>query len=279
MSSSAAAATTASASSGRRGDEEEVIRFLRLNTLQDNPGAVKIKRRVGRGIGSSKGKTSGRGHKGQKARSGGSIHPLFEGGQTKLYKLLPKRGFNNKRHATPMVPVNLGTIQNYVEMGRLDPGKPITLREMQLAGMFKANAVKHGVKLLADGKEELSGAPLDIQVSRASKAAIEAVEGAGGTVTSVHYNKLALRALLRPEKFVVQDEDGQQQLRLPRRARPPPKFQPYYTSYKNRGYLNPVVQMRSWFQKQESERSFKELQEKFEMILQSKRKEQEDETP
>ena len=90
----------------------EPIRFLRLNNLQDNDGAVKKGRRVGRGVGSSKGKTCGRGHKGQKARSGGSIHPTFEGGQTKQYKRFPKRGFNNKRHEALMYPLNIITLQN-----------------------------------------------------------------------------------------------------------------------------------------------------------------------
>jgi large subunit ribosomal protein L15 len=240
-------ATRSLSTAAAAADKPQAVTFLRLNNLQDNPGAVKNKRRVGRGIGSSKGKTSGRGHKGQKARSGGSIHPTFEGGQTKFYKLLPKRGFNNAEHATPMIPMNLSTIQMYVDMGRLDPAREITLRDMQLAGLFKANAVKHGVKLLADGALKQ---PLDLLVSRASTSAIAAVEAAGGSVTSVHYNQLALRALLRPQKFAS----------IPKRARPPPKWQPYYTNMKNRGYLNPGVQMRDWFKKNP------ELEEKFDAI-------------
>jgi len=228
----------------------EVVQVLRLNMLQDNPGAVKKKRRVGRGIGSSKGKTCGRGHKGQKARSGGNIHPTFEGGQTKLYKLFPKRGFNNKRHAAEMYPLNIGTLQNYIDMGRLDATKPISMREMQLAGMFKANKIKHGVKLLADGKERLKQ-PIQIIVSRASSAAIEATEDAGGSVTTVHYNQLALRQLLRPERFVDAPI---------RQARPPPKWQSYYTSWKKRGYLNPAVQMREWLSgKPDLDPKFKEI--------------------
>ena len=130
----------------------EPVTILRLNNLHDNPGAVKKKRRVGRGIGCSKGKTCGRGHKGQKARSGGSIHPTFEGGQTKFYKLFPKRGFKNTRHETLMNGVNLGTIQTYIDMQRLDPEKPITVTALKDAGLFKPSAVKHGVKLLASGK-------------------------------------------------------------------------------------------------------------------------------
>jgi large subunit ribosomal protein L15 len=218
----------------------EPVQILRLNTLQDNPGAIKNKRRVGRGIGSSKGKTCGRGHKGQKARSGAKIHPTFEGGQTPLYKLFPKRGFKNIRHATTMNGINLGTIQMYVTMRRLDPTQPITLAAMKDAGMFKANAVKHGVKLLATGSEQLKQ-PLTIKVNRASASAIAAVEEAGGSVVTVHLNRLSLRTELRPEKFT----DG----RVPKHARPPPKYQPYYTSYHKRGYLNPAVQMFTWFQK------------------------------
>lgn len=264
--SSSADSNNSTASSPPRGrGGGEMIQFLRLNTLHDNPGAVKKKRRVGRGIGSSKGKTCGRGHKGQKARSGGNIHPLFEGGQTKLWKLIPKRGFNNARHAIEMLPINIGTIQNYVDMGRLDASEEITLRQLQLAGLFKANAVKHGVKLLADGKERLRQ-PLQIKVSRASKSAINAIETAGGTVTTIHYNRLALRALLRPEKFI----NGEGPTQFPRQARPPPKLQPYYTNWKNRGYLNPAVQMRTWFQKQNNP----DLEDKFHVIRKNQKQQQ-----
>jgi len=237
----------------------EIVKFLRLNNLQDNTGAVKEKRRVGRGIGSSKGKTSGRGHKGQKARSGGNIHPSFEGGQTKFYKLLPKRGFNNAVHAEPMVPLNVGTIQMYIDMGRLDANKEtLELRDLQMAGLFKASAIKHGVKLLSDSRSCHLKQPLNLRVSRASVAAIEAVEAAGGSVTTVHYNRLALRALMRPSKFTI----------LPKQARPPPKLQPYYTSWKNRGYLNPVMQMREWLQRN---RHRPELEEAFDAVWNQKK--------
>lgn len=228
---------------------QQVVQFLRLNNLQDNPGAVKKKRRVGRGIGSSKGKTSGRGHKGQKSRSGGSIPLTFEGGQTKLYKLFPKRGMNNKRHEAPMFPLNLVTLQNYIDMGRIDASKTITLRELQLSGLFKANSVKHGVKLLADGKEQVKQ-PLDLLVSRASESAIEAIEKAGGKVTTVHYNRLALRVLLRPHRYEEKSI---------RQARPPPKWQPYYTNWNKRGYLHPAMQLRDFLEgKPELERRFEQ---------------------
>mmetsp|Transcript_18769 Transcript_18769/g.46498 ORF Transcript_18769/g.46498 Transcript_18769/m.46498 type:complete len:293 (+) Transcript_18769:266-1144(+) len=237
--------TTASAAAPQ---SEEVVQVLKLNMLKDNPGAVKKKRRIGRGIGSSKGKTAGRGHKGQKARAGGSIPIGFEGGQTKFYKLLPKRGFTNKRHKADMLAINLGTIQDYVDMGRLlstsstssdgDNNKTttvITLKDLCDAGICTHSSIKHGVKLLAKGKERLT-TPLQLEISRASTQAIEAVEAIGGQVTTVHYNRLALRALLKPDKFV----------QLPKFARPPPKWQPYYTNWdENRGYLSVQAQMRN----------------------------------
>lgn len=260
--------------------------------LRDNPGAVKKKRRVGRGIGSSKGKTSGRGHKGQKARAGGSIPLTFEGGQTRFFKLLPKRGFTNKRHKVDMLSLNVGTIQDYIDMGRLpvdksnDSDLPVwNMKDFLDAGMFTGSSVKHGIKLLANGKERLT-TPFRLEISRASKAAIDAVEAIGGEVTTVHYNKLALRALLKPHKFGVDpigkstknddnDEGGygfdgevlpnrnnsKTPRALPKFARPPPKWQPYYTNWKNRGYLSVEAQMRKLL----SERP--ELEEKFTKAL------------
>ena len=193
-------------------------------------------RRVGRGIGSSKGKTCGRGHKGQKARSGGGPSPLFEGGQTPFYKRIPKRGFKNS-NAQPMVPINVGTLQDYIDMGRLvvtekNKDKPLTMKDLVNAGITKASTIKHGIKLLGKGKERLR-TPFKIEISRASNAAIEAVENVGGEVTTVHYNRLALRALLKPEKFDI----------IPRRARPPPRLMQYYTDHEKRGYLSPEKQL------------------------------------
>lgn len=232
----AAATITVSRSlSTAMSNEPEVVTFLGLNNLADNPGAVKRGRRVGRGIGSSKGKTCGKGHKGQKSRSGGGPSPLFEGGQTPLYKRLPKRGFTNN-HAEPMVPINIGTIQDYIDMGRLKPNEndePWTMKDLVKAGMTNNTSIKYGVKLLAKGKERLRDA-IKIEISRASNGAIEAVESVGGEITTVHYNKLALRALLKPEKFDV----------IPKRARPPPKLMQYYTDNDNRGYLSPEIQLK-----------------------------------
>ena len=262
--STTAAATTASAAADDA--NREVVTFLTLNNLSDNPGARKYRRRIGRGIGSSKGKTSGRGHKGQKARAGRGVHPTFEGGQTKLYKRLPKRGFTNV-HAEEMVPVNVGTVQDYIDMGRLsvpaDGDRPLTIKDLVDAGITKASSVKHGVKLLGKGQYRLRS-PIKIEVSRASDKAIAAIERAGGEITTVHYNRLALRALLKPEKFAAggsgsgrgsaanddedndnnESSDSNNKPLVPRQAKPPPKLMPYYTSYKNRGYLSPEVQLK-----------------------------------
>ncbi|KAJ0403962.1 hypothetical protein P43SY_009455 [Pythium insidiosum] len=205
---------------------------IRLNTLRDNDGAHKRGKRLGRGIGSGKGKTCGRGHKGQKARSGGKAGrgPGFEGGQTPIYQRVPKRGFNNA-FATPMETVNLDRLQLFVDMGRIDPSQTITMKTLVDSGLVTCSRVKHGVKLLARGKEHLT-TPLTIEVSQASQTAIEAIEAAGGNITTVYFNRLGLRSLLKPHKFEA----------LPQLARPAPKKMPYYTSYENRGYLSPEIQ-------------------------------------
>ena len=149
---------------------------MKLNQLSDNPGAHKARMRVARGIGSGKGKTAGRGGKGQKGRSGVAIKG-FEGGQMPLFRRLPKRGFNNpfrKEYAL----VNLGTLQSAIEAGKLEAGKPVDAAALQAAGIVRH--LRDGVRLL--GKGEVKAA-LQITVTGASKAAIEAIEKAGGTVT------------------------------------------------------------------------------------------------
>jgi len=252
--STAASAVAPSADGADYGPaSREAVTFLTLNNLSDNPGARKYGRRIGRGIGSSKGKTSGRGHKGQKARAGSGVHPTFEGGQTKLYKRLPKRGFTNV-HAEEMVPINVGALQDFIDMGRLsvpaDGDQPLTIKDLVDAGMTKASSVKHGVKLLGKGQYRLRS-PIKIEVSRASDKAIAAIERAGGEITTVHYNRLALRAMLKPEKFSgaggadgADDEDEESKPVVPRQAKPPPTLMPYYTSYNKRGYLAPLVQLK-----------------------------------
>ena len=149
---------------------------MRLNEISDRPGATKAKKRLGRGPGSGLGKTSGRGVKGQKARSGVAIKG-FEGGQMPLHRRLPKRGFNNifaKRYNE----LNLGRIQEAVDSGRLDGKKPITIEALKQAGLIKS--ARDGVRLLGQGELK---AKLAFEITGASASAIKAVEAAGGSVT------------------------------------------------------------------------------------------------
>ncbi len=151
---------------------------MKLNELSDNPGARRPRKRVGRGAGSGLGKTSGRGHKGQKSRRGVAIKG-YEGGQMPLHRRLPKRGFTNIFRKT-YAEVNLGRLQSAIDAGRLDASQPIDSETLKAAGFFKSS--RDGVSLLAKG--ELT-ANIKISVVRASKAAVEAVEKAGGSVTIV----------------------------------------------------------------------------------------------
>ncbi|MDP6566472.1 MAG: 50S ribosomal protein L15 [Alphaproteobacteria bacterium] len=149
---------------------------MKLNELRDNPGARKVGKRVGRGIGSGKGKTAGRGNKGQKSRSGVAIKG-FEGGQMPLYRRLPKRGFNNI-FAKHYQVVNLGRLQTAIEAGKLDADKPIGEAELLASGLVRR--LRDGVRLLAKGALT---SKIDITVAGASGAAVAAVEKAGGKVT------------------------------------------------------------------------------------------------
>ena len=148
---------------------------MRLNQIADNEGARKGRMRVGRGIGSGKGKTAGRGVKGQKSRTG-VANKGFEGGQMPLYRRLPKRGFTPPNQKTYQV-VNVDDLQAAIDAGRLDAGKPIDAEAMRVAGLFKNPG--HGVRLL--GRGELK-AKIEVKVAGASASAIAAVEKAGGKV-------------------------------------------------------------------------------------------------
>ncbi|MSO54443.1 MAG: 50S ribosomal protein L15 [Rhodospirillales bacterium] len=148
---------------------------MRLNELRDRPGARIARTRLGRGMGSGKGKTSGRGHKGQKARTGSAVAG-FEGGQMPLHRRLPKRGFNNI-FRREIVGINLGMLQKAIEDGRLKVAGPITETMLAEAGLVRKR--NDGVKLLAKGA--ITSA-LTIEVSRVSKAAQDMVEKAGGKV-------------------------------------------------------------------------------------------------
>ncbi|MDU8946296.1 50S ribosomal protein L15 [Ovoidimarina sediminis] len=148
---------------------------MKLNELSDNPGAAKKSKRVGRGPGSGKGKTAGRGIKGQKSRSGVAING-YEGGQMPLYQRLPKRGFNKPNRKSFAV-VNLGQIQKFIDEKKLKAGE-IGEDALVEAGLVRRK--KDGVRVLAKG--EIT-AKIQLTVTGASKSAVEAVEKAGGSLT------------------------------------------------------------------------------------------------
>ena len=149
---------------------------MKLNEIRDNPGARYRAKRIGRGIGSGKGKTGGRGGKGQTARSGVRIKG-FEGGQMPLHRRLPKRGFKNTMFARKLNEVNLGGIQEAVDAGRLDTAGKIDAAALVKAGVLRR--AKDGVRLLGGGEIK---AKLALSVFGASKSAVAAVEKAGGSV-------------------------------------------------------------------------------------------------
>ena len=149
---------------------------MKLNEISDNAGSRKGRMRVGRGIGSGKGKTGGRGGKGQTARSGVRIKG-FEGGQMPLHRRLPKRGFKNTPFARKLNEVSLGRLQQAIDAGRLDPAVTIDAAALVKAGILRR--AKDGVRVLGDGELK---AKIALSVFGASKSARAAVEKAGGTV-------------------------------------------------------------------------------------------------
>ncbi len=172
---------------------------MKLNDIRDNAGARKGRMRVGRGIGSGKGKTAGRGQKGAKARSGVSVNG-FEGGQMPLHMRIPKRGFNNI-FAKDWAEVNLGLIQKAIDNGKLDAKAVIDHVALKAAGLARGG--KDGVRLLGKG---VLTAKVKFAVAGVSKGALEAVEKAGGSVElpaaqpSEHEKKTARREVNREAK-------------------------------------------------------------------------------
>lgn len=146
---------------------------MKLNELADNPGARKARMRVGRGIGSGKGKTCGRGHKGQGSRTG--VSNMGEGGQTPLYMRVPKRGFFSINKKEVEV-VNLEKLELLVESKKIDGSKPINREVLANAGVIKSKTSQ--IKILGKGKAKLT-----IEADQASKGAVESVEKAGGKLT------------------------------------------------------------------------------------------------
>ena len=176
-----------------REHSESECKTMKLNELKDNPGARKGRLRVGRGIGSGKGKTAGRGQKGQKSRSGVSIWG-FEGGQMPLHMRLPTRGFNNP-FAKDYAEVNIGAIQKVIDAGKLDAKAVLDQAALQAAGLARGG--KDGVRLL--GKGDLK-AKLNVRVAGISKGAREAVEKAGGSVELVERKDAAELAAAKKGK-------------------------------------------------------------------------------
>ena len=186
---------------------------MRLNEIRDKEGARRGRIRVGRGEGSGKGKTGGRGQKGQKSRSGVSLVG-FEGGQMPLYRRVPKRGFKNPFRKNYEI-VNLGRLQKAIDEKKLDASGTITAEALAGAGLINNN--RDGVRLL--GKGELS-AKVTIEVAGATKSAIAAIEGVGGSVILPEPTKVELEAreksaksqakknAAEPKKKVFDDEDG-----------------------------------------------------------------------
>lgn len=149
---------------------------MKLNEIRDNPGARRPRMRIARGIGSGKGKTGGRGGKGQTARTGVSING-FEGGQMPLYRRLPKRGFNNI-FSLHFAEVNLGALQAAIDAGKIDSKKAITEQALVEGGLVRR--IRDGIRLL--GKGDLK-AKVSLEITGATKSALAAVEKAGGSVT------------------------------------------------------------------------------------------------
>lgn len=223
------------------------------NNLWDNDGARKKFKIVGRGNGSGKGKTCGRGMNGQKSRPGtGKLRPSLLGGQNPLNKRIPKRGFN--RHATkdPLEEINIRNIVYYVKKNRLDASKPITMKDLFECGAL--SKIRFGVKVLGKGAEELAtlGVPLHLEVSNASQSAIDAVKAAGGSITVVHFTETTLRRFLKPHKFAIPEA------KIPM---PPPKTVLKYESLRDKG-LEVRYPKAPWYEewKAQKERELKEFE-------------------
>ncbi|CDH15287.1 related to 54S ribosomal protein L10,mitochondrial [Zygosaccharomyces bailii ISA1307] len=200
-----------------------------LGNLKSSEGSTKGFKRLGRGPSSSKGKTSGRGQKGQKAR--GKVKSWFEGGQTPIYKLFPKIGFTNV-NSRPLNELNLARVQWFHDLGRLnlEPGEVLDMKKMKDLGLV-TGPIKHGIKILGNGKTRFN-VPIKIEASKATSDAITAIESAGGEFTARYFSRLGLRAHLVPHWFL--EKRG----RIPLQARPiKRKDIQYYSDDSRRGYL------------------------------------------
>lgn len=201
-----------------------------LGHLEPNDGAVTQYRRVGRGASSGLGKTSGRGHKGQKAR--GKVPMWFEGGQTPFFKRFPKTGFNRANRRV-FHELKLGRIQDFWKNGRLaeyKAGDKLTIADMRKTGLI-TGSIKDGVKILSNGSE-LYTVPLSIEASKASDASIKKIEELGHTFNAIYHTRLSLRASCAPNHILR--KTGY----LPLPARPTHRRDiGYYSNPDKRGYL------------------------------------------
>jgi large subunit ribosomal protein L15 len=179
---------------------------ITVNNIRDNKGSRILKTRLGRGPGTGRGKTSGRGHKGFTARTG-NPNRHFEGGQTSISRRFPKHGFRNKAFRENFSYINIDKILYLITKKRIDPSKPITIKEIFNAG--GVSKVKEGIKLLSRGSEQLEKLPpLNIEVSSASQRAIDEIKKYGGTVTCIYKTPLTLRYLTKPHKFISEIMDS-----------------------------------------------------------------------
>ncbi len=165
---------------------------MKLNEIKDNIGSTKSRKRIGRGIGSGTGKTSGKGHKGQKSRSGVSIKG-FEGGQMPIHRRLPKRGFTNINRIN-YTELNLDNIQNLIDGKKIDPKKTISHKTLSDLGLVKSKRAK--IKLLGKGDIKVK---VDIEVSAFSKSAKDSIEKIGGTVIVLDKKKVSLNQDIKTE--------------------------------------------------------------------------------
>mmetsp|Transcript_1094 Transcript_1094/g.1102 ORF Transcript_1094/g.1102 Transcript_1094/m.1102 type:complete len:280 (+) Transcript_1094:18-857(+) len=200
-----------------------------LGKLEPFEGAVSQYKRLGRGPASGKGKTSGRGQKGQKAR--GKVPKWYEGGQTPFYKRFPIIGFK-RPHRKIYHDINLERIQDFWNTGRipLNAGETLTIKVMKDCGII-SGTLKDGAKILANGKEDYN-VPLSIEASKASIPAIRAIENLGQKFTAVYHSKLGLKAHVDPDYFYLRKGY------LPLQARPTHRRDiGYYSNPEKRGYL------------------------------------------
>ncbi|KAF3047132.1 YmL10 [Didymella heteroderae] len=180
-----------------------------LSSLSDNSGAYNKRIKRGRGPASGKGKTAGRGQKGQHAH--GKVPAGFEGGQTPQWITNPERGRGKYNpFKVEMSPINLDRIQSWIDQGRLDPSKPITMKELNKSRCLHG-VKRHGVKLLAKNPEALT-TPINIIVSRASAEAISRIEALGGSVTTRFYSPTSIKRVLRGDSHPVVSLDASPEL-------------------------------------------------------------------